>query len=122
VEKEGRVLIIEAHSSPRETLEKMLEKRFNLVLKTTVEDGLQAFDSDRQGFTLVIVGAKFQRSLDGLELARTIFEKSIDQPLILMSSNTQTLAMANAADTVTLQKPFTIEKLEIAITKALDED
>lgn len=118
----GKILIIEAHPSQRDVLKTLLEGRFDLVFKTTVVDGLQAFDNNRHGFTLVIVGAKFDGSLDGLELARSIFEKSIDQALILMSSDTQTLGMAKAADIITLQKPFTMDKLEAAITKALSED
>ncbi|MDP2684390.1 MAG: response regulator [bacterium] len=69
-------------------------------------------------FDLVLSDGQMSE-MDGIELAKAIFEENVNQPLVIISGHVTTLEKAAAANICHIRKPYKIPNLMAEIIKAL---
>ena len=90
---------------------------------TWASDGKQALESmARKSFDLVITDVVMPGELNGIDVLRSAKEAAPTCQVIVMSGNTSQDAVASAHElgAVYIRKPFDLEVMRAAVSKALD--
>lgn len=119
--KSARLLIIEDNEEVLRSLKKYFQKkRYDVVTASNGLDGLKAFESDRNGFDLIITDLVMP-NISGVAIISMVKKKSPETPVIAITGwgeHPESLATEAQADLV-LEKPIELEKLSSFIDDLL---
>lgn len=119
--KSARLLIIEDNEEVLRSLKKYFQKkRYDVVTASNGLDGLKAFESDQNGFDLIITDLVMP-NISGVAIISMVKKKSPDTPVIAITGwgeHPESLATEAQADLV-LEKPIELEKLSSFIDDLL---
>lgn len=114
-----RILIVDDEQAILDSLELLLEDRYQLAL---AKDGAEALSAlEREPFDLVLLDV-LMPILDGVTVLREMRARALDVPVILLSAHANLETTARDLGPVdVLAKPFDIWELELKIDRALEE-
>jgi DNA-binding NtrC family response regulator len=119
--KKARLLIVEDNEEVLRSLKKYFEKKqYQVVTASNGLDGLKAFESERDGFDLIITDLVMP-NISGVAIISMVKKKSPDIPVIAITGwgeHPESLATEAKADLV-LEKPIELDKLNSFIDDLL---
>ncbi len=119
--KKARLLIVEDNEEVLRSLKKYFEKKqYQVVTASNGLDGLKAFESERDGFDLIITDLVMP-NISGVAIISMVKKKSPDIPVIAITGwgeHPESLATEARADLV-LEKPIELDKLNSFIDDLL---
>lgn len=123
VANRARILLVEDdHSVRRVTLRRLRHMGHDVIEASNADEALEKFRDNPQ-FDLIFTDVVMPGKLNGLQLVQSVHEFNPDIPIILSSGYSEQLAASDdpiERGIVVLQKPYTLDELELSIAKALD--
>lgn len=120
----ARLLIIEDNEEVLRSLQKyFVKKQYDVVTASNGLDGLKAFESDRNGFDLIITDLVMP-NISGVAIISMVKKKSPKTPVIAITGwgeHPESLATEAQADLV-LEKPIELDRLNSFIDDLLKKE
>ena len=118
-----RILIIEDNEEVLRSLKKyFIKKEYSVVTASNGLDGLKAYESDPQGFDLIITDLVMP-NISGVAIISLVKKKSPSTPVIAITGwgeHPEALATEAQADLV-LEKPIELDKMDKFINDLLNK-